>query len=163
MVFRLQIPDGGVIEYQTVYAAKGEPDPAGDSEGNPHYLQKYCTNCGREWKEKPKDHEECDHLECAIYLAKKRRKEDSVSFFLGIILSPFSLILAEKIMSEKELNPAFIIIFVIAAFVPPLLAFSSLIDGLIAWQDLLDLDEYKGKGTIDGVKAWQIIEEPRNH
>jgi hypothetical protein len=40
-----------------------------------------------------------------------------------------------------------------------LLAFDSLISGLRAWKELLDLTEYSDKGTINGVKAWKIIDQ----
>jgi len=159
MVFRLQTAEGNIREYRTVYTAKGEPDPAGDSEGSPHYLDKYCTYCGREWKEKTQDHEECNHMECAIYLARKRRKDGPAGFMVGILLAAVSMILAGWIMAEKGQNIVIILLLIPGALFPLMLAFRSLIRGLRAGEELLELTEFRDRGTVNGIKAWQIHED----
>uniref|UniRef100_UPI002FE309D6 hypothetical protein n=1 Tax=Methanothrix soehngenii TaxID=2223 RepID=UPI002FE309D6 len=60
MVVKIQTVDGKIRAYQTVYGIGG-----GDS--GP---EKYVTECGMEWKNKPSPSEECDHIECAISIAK---------------------------------------------------------------------------------------------
>ncbi len=67
MVVELHTADGKIRKYETVY---GIDACAGDT----HYIEKYVSGCGLEWKNKPTQHEECDHLDCAIYLAKRKRK-----------------------------------------------------------------------------------------
>jgi hypothetical protein len=159
MVIRLQTLEGDTKEYQTVYSVRGGPDPAGDSEGSPHYLDKYITNCGLEWKDKPKEHEECNHLECAIYLAKQKRKKGPEGFMFFIVLAAVSMILAEMLMAKTWLNLTIIFLLFPAALFPILLAFYSLIRGLRAGEELLDLTEYRDKGTINGIKAWRLFDE----
>lgn len=160
MVFRLQTTEGDIREYQTVYTAKGEPDPAGDSEGSPHYLDKYCTYCGQEWKEKPQDHEECNHIECAIYLTRKGKKDGPIGFMLGIFLAAISMILGVTIMAKKGQNIVIILLLIPGALFPLLLAFCSLIRRHRAGEELLELTEFRDKGTINDIKAWQINENP---
>jgi hypothetical protein len=159
-MFRLQTADGDTREYLTVYTAKGEPDPVGDSEGSPHYLDKYCTYCGREWNKKPTDHEECDHLECAIYLGRKVKKDGHKGFMFGIFLAAVSLILGGILMAEKGQNRVIILLLIPGALFPLLLAFRSLIRGHRAGEELLELTEFRDRGTVNGIKAWQIFENP---
>ena len=58
MVVRLQTADGEIKDYQTTYVV-------GEMIGDRYYPEKWIANCGLEWKNKPKEHEECDHLDCA--------------------------------------------------------------------------------------------------
>lgn len=83
MVVRLQTADGKIREYNTIY---GESETFGDG----YCITRYLTNCGREWEKKPKQHEECDHLDCAIFLAK--RQKGGPGFILFIALAAFMLI-----------------------------------------------------------------------
>ena len=64
MVVRLQIAEGKIKEYRTTYKIDGENNPAN-----------YFTKCGKMWIHKPKPQDECDHLDCAIYLAKPEKMD----------------------------------------------------------------------------------------
>jgi hypothetical protein len=64
MMVQFQTAGGKIKKYNTIYGVGG-------GEYGP---EKYVSNCGREWKIKPKKHEECDHLElCNI---RSRRIEE---------------------------------------------------------------------------------------
>jgi hypothetical protein len=43
-----------------------------------------------------------------------------------------------------------------------LLAFGSLINGFRAGKQFDGLNEYKRKGTIKGIKAWRILDDPQH-
>jgi len=101
MVVELQTSEGDIKEYRTVYFKAGF-DADNNSEGGPHHLQIYCTNCGREWIEEPQDHEECNHVECAINSARKRKKDGPAGSMIGILIAAVSLILGGIIMAEKD-------------------------------------------------------------
>ena len=146
MVVRLQTAEGRIKEYKTTQVKLV-------TWGDTCYIDKYFTKCGLEWKEEPKPHEECDHLGCAIYLAKRKRNAGPVGFMFSIVITALLMFL-----SLMEQSPI-IILLIIPGFMFALLAFYSLISGLRAWKELLDLTEYSDKGTINGVKAWKIIDQ----
>ena len=73
MAVWLQTVDGKIKEYRTVY---GE----GSNCGEPASPEKYVTKCGQEWRSKASPQEECYHLECAIYLAEKQKKNGHAFF-----------------------------------------------------------------------------------
>ena len=81
MVVRLQTSEGKIKEYRTTYGV-------GDngSENNPR-PEKYVSPCGKEWEFQPKPNEECHHLNCAIYLAKKERDYAPIVFVLLIVVA----------------------------------------------------------------------------
>ena len=76
MVVRLQTSEGETKEYGTAQVLF-----MSGVEGSP--VDKYITKCGREWKPRTTS-QECDHLDCAICLAKQQRKEGPQAFTLVI-------------------------------------------------------------------------------
>jgi hypothetical protein len=84
MAVRLQTAEGKIKKYETVYSVGGGGDGPPD---------KYLTKCGKEWKRAPKPHDECDHLDCAIYLAEKQRDEGPKGFVLCIALAAGIMVL----------------------------------------------------------------------
>jgi hypothetical protein len=159
MTVRLQTTEGRIKKYPTiepVYSTiGGENTPFTPPE-------KYVANCGREWKIKPKDHEECDHLDCAIYLAKKSCDNGPTGFMMciafGLAMILFGL--------WKDIDFNIILggmnfpiwrIFIASSF---LMAFLCLIDGFRAGKQFDELNEYKHKNTINGIRAWRIYEDP---
>ncbi len=91
----------------------------------------------------PELNEECDHLNCAIYLAKEERDGTPRLFVL--------LILIAVILLFFNLGMAGIII---------LAGVVSLISGIRSGNRLDELCEFSLKGTINGIMAWQIFEDP---
>ena len=66
MVVRLQIENGKIKEYKTVYGEGCTPVSLDYWD-----YAKWVTKCGKEWGKKPKPQDQCNHLECAIYIAEK--------------------------------------------------------------------------------------------
>jgi hypothetical protein len=153
MVVRLQTAEGKIKEYRTAYFAggRGEDGP-----------EKYLTKCGKEWKRAPKPHEECNHLDCAIYLAKSKRDNAPVVFMILIAFSLVAFLLMvlmpdyrSFLMSGNRgalLGDLMIAISIIGPFY-------FLIDGLRAGNRFNELNEYNLKGTINGIRAWRIFED----
>jgi len=135
MVVRLQTVEGEIKEYQTVSGPVG----GGEHDLNP---AKWVANCGLEWKYEPKPQEECDHLGCAIYLAKQESDRGPTGFVLFIAFAAGIITL----IPDFDLAP-------ILSGVMILLAFSALIGGLRAGRRFEELTEYRDKGTINGIKA----------
>jgi hypothetical protein len=133
MVVRLQTADGKIRTYKTVQSKVG-------GEYGPDI---YVTKCGREWNKKPKPNEECNHLECAVSIAKAdTRAGPLIAVLLFAISSAFFQGLEGRIWAGILL----------------LLAFFFLILGLRAGKRFIELTEYRDKGTIDGFKASQLFE-----
>lgn len=139
MVVRLQTADGKVRRFPTTYS-EGERES-----GIP---EKYATYCGMELKNAPKEHEECDHLDCAIHCAKQRKNESHQYFILYCVAA--ILLLIYNILMEGPFLP-FLILGLTA-----LPALWCLIDELRAGKRFKELTEYKDLGTISGIKAYQI-------
>jgi hypothetical protein len=140
MAVRLQTAYGKIGTYETIQGICGvEYGP-----------DKYITKCGREWKVKPKPLEECDHLDCAVYIAIKQWNGTPKGFILSIA-SAACIILFK---GGDDLGSA----LVISGFMT-LLAFGILISGIRARTRLEELTEYRDKGTINGITAWQIYED----
>jgi hypothetical protein len=139
MSVRLQTADGEIKEYDTVEGVyMGEaynPQPS-----------KWISNCGREWENEPKPYEECDHLECAIYLAEKSTTYSLV--VLTVIIGIHFII----IISTKMLTMTLIIVVILSILL------ASIITRLGSWKKLNELNEFRDNGTIKGIKAWQIFE-----
>ena len=144
MVVRLQTTLGEIKEYRTtdiklVHVCEG-----------PTLIDKYFTPCGLEWKDKPKPQEECNHLGCAIYLAEQSWKF-RLLFFVVLMAVGYGVFLAEQTDYSKLL----------VSLSTLLLALWVLIGIIRSKIKVEELTEFKGKGTINGIKAWQIIKDPR--
>jgi hypothetical protein len=142
MSVRLQTADGEIKEYTTtdikfVHVCEG-----------PTLIDKYFTPCGLEWKDKPKPQEECNHLGCAIFLAEQSWKGGLV-FSVGLIAIAFMGILAERTDYARSLVCLSILLF----------AFWVLISVIRARKRVEELTEYRNKGTIQCIKAWQILDD----
>jgi hypothetical protein len=135
MAVRLQTAKGKIKKYDTVDHISGDYGP-----------DKWVTKCGREWKHAPKQHEECDHLDCAMYLAKRYRDDAQMVFIILIAFAAGNMILWE----QEPLGFALMISGVIA-----LGAFWILISGLKAGNRFKELIEYKNERTINGITAWK--------
>jgi len=142
MVVRLQTAEGEIKEYETVYSVGGGEDSRPD---------KYLTKCGKEWKRAPKPNEECDHLDCAIYLAEERRDGGQKGFMLFIALAAGIMILGGR---GQDFGSALMI-----SGAMTLLAFWILISGFGVGKRVEELIEYKYKGTIKGITAWRLFLE----
>jgi len=150
MAVRLQTTEGEIKGYGTAQVLF-----VSYVEGSP--VDKYVTKCGREWKHGEKN-QECNHLECAICLAKQQRKEGPQVFTFLIMLAVVAIILIFVIKWKQEFG--FALTFSGAL---TLLAFWFLIFGLRAGKRFEELIEFRDKGTINGIRAWQISEEPQTH
>jgi hypothetical protein len=137
MVVRLQTSEGKIKEYRTTYGV-------GDNgSGNNPRPEKYVSPCGMEWEFQPKPNEECHHLNCAIYLAKKERDYAPREFVLLIVVAVILLFF----------NFAMAGITILVGVV-------SLISGIRSGNRLDKLFEFSLKRTINGIMAWQIFEDP---
>ena len=83
MAVRLQTAEGNIKEYQTVY---GVGAPIG---GEVSGYDKWVAKCGGEWDKEPEPHQECDHLECAIYIVERRRGLKMIGAYLAGIATSF--------------------------------------------------------------------------
>ncbi len=147
MAVQLQIAEGKIKKYKTVYEV-------GNFTGDLYYYtDKWVANCGREWKDKPKEGEECDHLDCAIYLAEQQNDGGPKAFVFLIVIAIAMAILLYVIDQRIEL--VYMLIF---PGVITLVAFHILIVGIIAGKRFDELTEYRDKGTINGTKASQIFD-----
>lgn len=158
MVVKIQTVDGKIREYRTVYSkGSGEYSP-----------QKYVTKCGREWENKPSPFEECDHLECAISIAKSDSDSGPCIFmlflaFAGLVIlwcrdmPPFEFlgfrfngleVLGFEFSGSALIFFGFYIIF----------AIHSLISGLNSGTKFDELKEFERERKIKGVRAWRIYD-----
>jgi predicted nucleic acid-binding Zn ribbon protein len=145
MAVRLRTTEGEIKEYGTTQVLFVPV------EGSP--VDKYVTGCGRKWKPGEKN-QECNHLECAIYLAKEQRREGPQVFAILIMLAVVAIIIILVMKWIQEFG--FALTFSGAL---TLLAFLFLIFGLRAGKRFEELTEYRDKGTINGIKAFQIFED----
>jgi hypothetical protein len=150
MTVRLQTADGEIKEYPTARGVGCLP------RGDDYYdYEKWVTKCGKEWPKEPGLHQDCEHLECAIYLAECERCQKDGSFYLAAIAAIF---LAISIMAKN-----IIVLFSLMFFV--VFALASIIHygmGLKSEENFNELAEYRDKGTINGTKAFQIFKDPRS-
>jgi hypothetical protein len=143
MVVRLQTVDGKTKEYQTIQRI-------GEGEYN---TDKYITGCGRKCEGWPKnwidyDYLNCDHLDCAIYLAELNAKSHDGRIFM--IISAIIIILGSNWLG-----------FDIALDLSGIFALVSLYSThleRIARKKLEELAEFRDMGTINGINAYQIDE-----
>jgi hypothetical protein len=149
MAVRLQTTEGKIKKYDTIYGEYS--GGGGGAESGGHYSpDKWVAYCGREWEYEPKPYEECDHLDCAIHLARKRSDAGPVIFmFCGaiglgiIIIKPGDFTLFPALMTALCF----------------LVAFSKLIQGFKAGKQFDELNEYKHKNTVNGVRAWKFFDD----
>jgi hypothetical protein len=146
MVVRLQTAEGKIKEYGTTQVLF-----MSGVEGSP--VDKYITKCEREWKPGTTN-QECDHLDCAICLAKQQIKEGPEAFRILIMLAVVAIIIIFGIKWEQVFGFAFTFSGALT-----LLAFWFLIFGFKAGKRFEELTEYRDKGTIKGIEAWQIFED----
>jgi hypothetical protein len=150
MSILLQTVEGKITSYPTIepiFSEKG-------GKGAPP--EKYVAHCGREWKDKPKKHEECDHLDCAIFLAQKQWKEGPLFFLIFIVLDIFFMSLMgdgnalDSAPPESKLMlPGLLILITIWV----------LIEVFRARKRFKELTEYKDTGRINGIHVFQIFED----
>lgn len=147
MVVRLQTTEGETKEYITTQVeCSGENGPC-----------KYLTKCGLEWKKKPKPQDECDHLDCAIASAEYGVGSSLLSFLVSIAF----IFMAIFGNTEKHTESLFESLFLtLSAGFFIILAFLCLIDGFRSWMRSNELTEYRDKGTINGIVAFQTSEDP---
>jgi hypothetical protein len=150
MSLRLQTEDSKIKEYQTVYGVGCVPL------GTDYYdYEKWVSNCGTEWHKEPEPHEECDHLKCAIHKAESERVKKTGAIYLAAIAAIFFVISA--VIKPLDIIRGFsFILFVIFA----LASIVHLGIGLKGEENWNDLIEFKDKGTIKGIKAWRISDDP---
>jgi hypothetical protein len=146
MVVRLQAAEGKIKEYKTTQVLF-----VSYVEGHP--IDKYVTKCGREWKP-GEENQECDHLECAIYLAEQLNEDlPKASSFLMVFA--FAIIIIVGIKWTQLFDSALMISGLMI-----LVAFIFLFWGLRSGKRFKELTEFRDKGTINGIKAWQVFECP---
>lgn len=139
MGVRLQTADGEVKRFPTTYTE------GGGEYGPP---EKYIAPCGGEWDHAPKELEECDHLDCAINCAKRRKNESRKYFiFFGVIAGLFPI-------SKIIVGFPSILFILMGAYA--LIALWFLIAELREGKRFRELTEYRDLGTINGIKAFQI-------
>lgn len=78
MVVRLQTAEGKIKEYKTAYCSRAANYEWGGG------CEKYATHCGLEWLNMFETNEACQHLDCAIYVAREDKKDGSVGFMLCV-------------------------------------------------------------------------------
>jgi hypothetical protein len=147
MVVRLQTAEGKIKEYQTV---KGVGDLNGEGSG----VDKWITKCGREWDRVPEIHQECSHLECAIDKANIWKLHATAVVLFGLITA-ISFGIADKIVDKGA--PGAILLFAFPFAVITIILLVSALDEKKCWDEL---NEFKNDGSIKGIKAWQIHEDP---
>ena len=124
--------------------------------GDRYYPEKWIANCGLEWKNKPKEHEECDHLDCAIYSAEEQRKLDKTTSRFVFVICMITILFG--LLSAHEQRLGFDVLIILSG---PLMILGFLLVGkLIDENPLEELTEYREKGTIKGIRARQIFEDP---
>ncbi len=145
MVVRLQTADGKIKRYRVTQVLFV---PCGDGGS---CIDKYVTKCGREWKPGTES-QACDHLDCAIYVAESDRKEKPDVFIFLIVLAAAVMIIGFVIGCRQMGGFAIMISGALT-----LLAFWFLFGGLREGKRFKELTEFKDKGTINGITAWQIF------
>jgi hypothetical protein len=146
MAVRLQTAKGEIKKYGTTqvkWVTYGEST----------CVDKYVTKCGWEWKDKPKEREECDHLDCAIYLAKQENDEGKTVFMLFIAGSGIMMILMRP-FQDFVLESVILGASILAGTF-------GLIHGFRAGKRFKELTEYRDHGTINGVKASHFFEDQK--
>jgi hypothetical protein len=148
MVVRLQTEEGNIKKYQTVHGVSG-------AEGG---CYKWITKCGSEWDKEPEPHQECNHLECAIYLAKDWQEKELAGLFFGAIaFISFGIATRAELVSIIGRASYIFVIFICSA----VLAIILLSVGRDEEKRFDELNEFKNNGTINGIKAYKITEDPR--
>jgi hypothetical protein len=138
MVLCLQLATGEIRKYKTFYSGLGE-DP-----------NRY-TKCGKVLPERAEQVEECDHLDCAI-MAAERGTNHAILFL--VFWFPIIIFGGVNVINFAEVWTIF------------MLAFGALILALMVWafysslKHKWELDEYRSKGTIGGVRAWKYTDLP---
>ena len=162
MVVRLQTAEGKIKKYDTIYAVGGEGEYGPD---------KYASKCGREWKKKPKEHEECHHLDCAIHAAEYASNYQKSHFkvFLCIVifwlLVPFFVAIYGFIKYDMPLNLAAWSEISLMLLLTPIGGIPALLAIYYIWQSdksakkAKGLLEFRDHGTINDVKASQFFED----
>ena len=136
MVLSLELATGKIQRYQTIYSGLGE---------NPSYK----TKCGKVWPKCPDPEEECDHLGCALKAAER----EAYHAILFLLFGLFFIILG----SSQEMNFDDLLIIIVVSFNGLILVF-------MVWvlykslRDKMQLEEYRDKGTIRGVRAWKYMD-----
>jgi len=135
MAIRLQLENGKTKQYRTSFGiGSTEPYP---SDGE------HTTLCGKKWPGNPGIKEECDHLDCAIWVSEKGfRTYSRLSLFIiafGIIVGLFWQGFGRWLM-------------LIEFFIALLYVLTS----IKYYYDKLDLKEFSDHGTIDGIKAFKL-------
>jgi hypothetical protein len=149
MAVRLQTAEGEIKDYQTVYGVGCTPM------GTDYYdYEKWVSKCGTEWHAEPEPHEECGHLECAIYKAEYERGKKTGGAFVAAIASVF-FVIAVIARPNGIIGLVAVMFFVFLVAV----AIWHLGVGLKAEENLDELTEYKDKGTINGIKAFQTFKD----
>ena len=87
MTVRLQTEDGKIKEYHTAYGVGLHRTKSRDS----CEFEKWVAKCGRTWYYEPTLYQECDHLECAIYLVVERLRANRWSrrFLAAMVVISF--------------------------------------------------------------------------
>lgn len=146
MAVRLQTAEGEIKEYETTRVETVKYLGEGVS------IDKYVAKCGREWKNKPKLQEECNHIYCAIavaeHLANSSKSASTEMPIFGAIFL-FISILAETVFHSRVWCG-------IGLFMGSILV---LFGALAVWsyprdaRRLQELVEFSDHGTIGGIKA----------
>jgi hypothetical protein len=145
MAVRLKTTEGKIKEYQTAYGIGSKFVFTENDSGGYYTPKKYVTDCGLEWGVQPNLQDQCDHLDCAI---KASTRDFLFIFIFAAFCSIFSL------SSFLGMENYF------AGIVFGLPAYMSLAAVLKMLKESMELAEYRDNGTINGVKARQITEEP---
>jgi hypothetical protein len=146
MVVRLQTVEGKIKEYQTVYGVGSVI--GGEVSG----VDKWISKCGGEWNKMPEPHQECSHLECAI-----RAAEDwKFNLIFGL---PFFGAIAAISFHFRDLE-GLRGIFTLVSLAFAIGAIILLVLGLAGKSNWDELNEFKNNGTVKGIAAWQIHENP---
>jgi hypothetical protein len=133
MVLSLQLATGQIRKYQTFYSGLGE-------------IPSYRTKCGKFWHGRPDLEAECDHLDCALKATETKITHTilfiSCEFFVMFLGSSHEMIFDNILFILLVSFNGMILVFIVWVF------YNSLRN---KWQ----LDEYRDKGTIGGVRAWK--------
>lgn len=144
MVVRLQTEDGKTRKYPSTYHAGA---------GKYSNIDIYTSKCGLAWTRDPPEEGECDHLDCAVYVAKQR-SDDEPGFkkFIVILFALNTLI----ILLYKIFDRGNLLIGMIVPGLYILMGISLLAEERGVRRQFNQLTEFSDKGTINGVKAWRI-------
>jgi len=160
MVVKIQTVDGKIRAYQTVYGI-------GSGDSGP---EKYVTECGMEWKNKPSPSEECDHIGCAITPAKSGADSGPMGFMVCLALAIVFLVF----LSGKDIPPLEFLGFKFIGFeflglkFPAwtlisfgFFAFSAILSlksGLDSGARFDELKEFERERKIRGIRAWRVYD-----